>query len=42
VQEFRELHARGGLRSPDEAAREIWELLEGDAPSGSVLDLRRL
>ena len=41
VAEFRELKARGALRSPDTAAREIWDILEGDVANGSVLDLHK-
>ena len=41
VHEFRELERRGRLRAPKDAAREIWGVLLGDAPSGSVIDLHR-
>ena len=41
VEEFRQLKRGGSLREPREAAREIWEILLGDAPSGSVIDLHR-
>jgi benzil reductase ((S)-benzoin forming) len=42
VERFRSLHERGQLRSPDEAARGIWSLLDRDLDSGAVVDLRKL
>lgn len=43
VQKFRDLHASGRLRDPEDAARQLWALLDrGDVPSGSVVDLRDL
>ena len=41
VREFRDLQRRGRLHSPRQAAREIWDVLLGDAPNGSVIDLHR-
>lgn len=37
---FAQLHRTGKLAAPDEVARRIFELLDEDLPSGSVLDLR--
>ena len=37
---FVDLHAAGGLRDPDEVAREIWGLLGRGLENGSVVDLR--
>ncbi|MGH9070021.1 MAG: SDR family NAD(P)-dependent oxidoreductase [Acidimicrobiales bacterium] len=34
------IHESGGLSDPHEVATRIWGLLDGDLPSGSVLDLR--
>jgi benzil reductase ((S)-benzoin forming) len=42
VDRFRTLHERGELRDPEEAARDIWSLLDRDLDSGSVVDLRDL
>ncbi|HUH07174.1 MAG TPA: SDR family NAD(P)-dependent oxidoreductase [Egibacteraceae bacterium] len=42
VSKFIELHATGALRSPEDAARDLWGLLDRDFPNGSVLDVRRL
>jgi benzil reductase ((S)-benzoin forming) len=39
---FVELHERGELRAPEDVAPEIWALLEGNLPNGSVVDLRDL
>jgi NAD(P)-dependent dehydrogenase (short-subunit alcohol dehydrogenase family) len=41
VERFRALHAEGALKTPDEAARELWALLRAGLENGSVLDLRR-
>lgn len=40
VERFRQLHARGELRPPDEVARQLWEVLDDDLAPGAVLDLR--
>ncbi len=40
VDRFIEVHAKGELRDPAEAAREIWALLERGLPNGAVYDLR--
>ena len=40
VDRFIALHEDGELRDPEDAAREIWSLLDRDLPSGSVVDLR--
>jgi NAD(P)-dependent dehydrogenase (short-subunit alcohol dehydrogenase family) len=41
VERFRALQREGALRRPEEAARDLWSLLEADtSPNGSVLDLR--
>jgi benzil reductase ((S)-benzoin forming) len=41
VERFRELHREGALRSPEEAARDLWALVErDDLEGGAVLDLR--
>jgi len=41
VERFRALHREGALRQPEEAARDLWALLEADtSPNGAVLDLR--
>ena len=37
---FRSLHREGALRSPDEAARDLWALLDRELENGAVLDLR--
>lgn len=39
---FRELHDQGRLRDPQDAARDIWSLLERDLEPGAVVDLRDL
>jgi benzil reductase ((S)-benzoin forming) len=40
VERFRALHAEGALRSAEEVARELWQLLCGEFENGAVLDLR--
>lgn len=41
VGRFRDLHAQGQLRDPEDAARALWDLLEDpDVTTGEVLDLR--
>jgi benzil reductase ((S)-benzoin forming) len=40
VERFRLLHREGALRKPEEAARDLWELLQRDVENGVVLDLR--
>ena len=42
VAKFVELHERGELRDPDDAARDIWALLDRDLANGAVLDLREV
>jgi benzil reductase ((S)-benzoin forming) len=42
VQRFVELHEEGVLRPPEEVARELWSLLDGELENGAVLDLRDL
>ena len=42
VRRFVELHERGELRSPEDAARDIWKLLDRDLENGAVVDLRDL
>ena len=43
VEKFADLHASGRLREPEEAARQLWSLLDrDDVTSGSVVDLRDL
>lgn len=42
VERFRSLHADGELKSPEQAARRLWSLVEAGIESGSVLDLRDL
>jgi benzil reductase ((S)-benzoin forming) len=42
VERFRELHAGGELRDPDEVARQLWSVLDDGVEAGSVLDLRQL
>jgi benzil reductase ((S)-benzoin forming) len=39
VETFAELHEKGQTREPEEAAREIWSLLERDLENGAVVDL---
>lgn len=41
-QKFVDLHEGGRLTAPEDVARMIWSLLEGDLASGSVVDLREL
>jgi benzil reductase ((S)-benzoin forming) len=41
-QRFFDLHKDGKLTPPEEVARNIWSLLEGDFQNGSVVDLREL
>ena len=40
VERFRRLHSEGELRSPEEAARDLWAALQRGLPNGSVIDLR--
>ena len=40
VERFRQLHAEGELREPEEVARDLWAAVEGDLATGSVIDLR--
>lgn len=40
VQRFHDLHERGDLRSPDDVARQLWQVLEDGITPGAVLDLR--
>lgn len=41
VERFRELHRVGALRDPEEAARDLWELVENESfENGAVIDLR--
>jgi NAD(P)-dependent dehydrogenase (short-subunit alcohol dehydrogenase family) len=42
VERFHELAERGELRAPEDAARDVWSLLERDLPNGAVVDLRDL
>lgn len=42
VERFVELHDSGQLRDPDETARQLWRLLDGDHPNGAVVDIRDL
>ncbi len=42
VRRFVELHERGGLRSPEEAARGVWKLVGGGFENGAVVDLREI
>ena len=41
AERFRELSRQGAMRSPDAAARDLWDLVCEGRPNGSVLDLRR-
>jgi len=41
-QKFEDLHRAGKLTPPEEVARRLWGLLDGDLPTGSVVDLRTL
>lgn len=41
VERFRLLHRQGALRGAEDAARDLWAIVESDTfPNGSVLDLR--
>ncbi len=40
VERFHELHDEGRLAEPEEAARRVWEAIEGGIDTGSVLDVR--
>lgn len=40
VERFRSLHAEGALTPPDDAAREVWQLLHAGLESGTVTDVR--
>lgn len=40
VDRFRELHERGELVDPDDAARRMWDAIESGLEPGSVIDLR--
>lgn len=40
IDRFRDLHDRGQLVSPDDAARGLWNLLDSDVENGTVTDLR--
>ncbi len=42
VRRFHELAERGELRAPEDAARDVWDLLDRDLPNGAVVDLRDL
>jgi hypothetical protein len=42
VQRFHELAERGELRAPEEAARDVWSLLDRELPNGAVVDLREV
>jgi hypothetical protein len=42
VQRFQELARSGALRDPQDAARDVWSLLDRDLPNGAVVDLRDL
>lgn len=41
-QKFEDLHRDGQLADPTHVARRMWQLLDEDLPSGSVVDLRDL
>lgn len=41
-QKFIDLHASGGLANTVEVAASIWDLIDGDLETGSVVDLRDL
>lgn len=41
VARFHELHDEGALRAPREVAGELWALVQGDLPNGSVVDVRK-
>lgn len=40
VEMFRELHHGGALRTPEEAARDLWRVLDRGLANGAVIDLR--
>ena len=40
VARFHELHDEGDLAEPDDAARRIWDTVEGGIVTGSVMDVR--
>ena len=40
VERFRELHREGALRSPEEAAADLWAVLDRGLENGAVIDLR--
>ena len=40
VGRFHELHDTGQLKDPEVAARQVWDVLGGDADSGTVADVR--
>lgn len=40
VERFRQLHRDGDLLDPSNSAQRIWSLIDGDAASGAVLDVR--
>jgi NAD(P)-dependent dehydrogenase (short-subunit alcohol dehydrogenase family) len=40
VERFRDLHERGELVSPEDAARRMWDAIESGLEPGSVIDLR--
>lgn len=42
VQRFHELARSGALRDPQDAARDVWSLLDRELPNGAVVDLRDL
>lgn len=42
VGKFHDLHAKGQLTPPEQAAKGIWSLLERDLDNGTVVDLRKL
>ncbi len=41
-EKFLDLHRDGRLTAPDDVARRIWALIDGDLETGSVVDLRQL
>ena len=40
VERFHELHEEGELAAPEDAARRIWDAIEGGIETGSVIDVR--
>lgn len=40
VERFHDLHEEGRLAAPEEAARRIWDAIEGGIETGSVIDVR--